>query len=254
MINTIDTDVLILLISFVGRKENIDPSIRIYAYLTAGKKYYNISEIAKKLGKDVCIALLFFYCLTGCDTVSSLTGKGKCKALDTWLNAENKDEFTLVFKELGNKPEVVSTDQMEKVIEYVHLLYGVAEDSLAAHRLKAFLKSTDDDLRKLPPSRAALEQHVRRSCYQAGYLWQESESDLILPEPTAWGWKLDETSNGLIPQWLSNTSSVDLEKFITTCSCKTAKCKRCKCATAKMACIRMCGCDRKCEDGKKSKK
>ena len=252
VINTIDTDVLILLISFVGRIENINPSIRIYAYLTAGKKFYNISEIARKLGKDVCVALLFFYCFTGCDTVSSLTGKGKCKALDTWFNAKNKDELTLVFKELGNQPEVVSTDQMEKVIGFIYLLYGVAEDSLGAHRVKAFLKSTDDDLRKLPPSRAALEQHVKRSCYQAGYLWQESESDLILPNPTEWGWRFDEASNGFVPRWSSSKSSVDLEKFITTCSCKTAKCKRCKCAAGNMACIRMCGCDRKCEDGKKS--
>ena len=55
--------------------ENVDPGLQIYAHLTAGKKYYNITEIAKKLGKEECMALLFFYCFTGRDTVSSFTGK-----------------------------------------------------------------------------------------------------------------------------------------------------------------------------------
>ena len=39
---------------------------------------------------------------------------------------------------------------------------------------------TDNDLWKLPPSRRALEQHTRRACYQAGYVWQESFSDAAL--------------------------------------------------------------------------
>ncbi len=252
VVNTIDTDVLVLLISYVGRMENIDPGIEIYAYLTAGKKYYNIAEISKRLGKEVCLALPFFYCLTGCDTVSSLTGKGKCKAWDAWFNSRNKDEFTSVFTELGNQPKEVTEVQMEKIEEFICLLYGASENSLGAHRLSKFQKSTDDDLRKLPPSREALLQHVKRSCYQAGYLWQECQSDLQLPEPNEWGWGFD-VKQGFIPCWLSVLSSVDLEKFITTCSCKTGKCERCKCATADMACIRMCGCNRKCEERKKTK-
>ena len=45
----LDKDVLVLLISYVGWMENINPDIEIYAYLTARKKYYNIAEIAKML-------------------------------------------------------------------------------------------------------------------------------------------------------------------------------------------------------------
>ena len=67
VINTIDTDVLVLLISYFGRLETIDPDIEIYAYLTAGKKYYDVRDITKSLGKEVCLALPFFYCLTGFD-------------------------------------------------------------------------------------------------------------------------------------------------------------------------------------------
>ena len=41
----------------------------------------------------------------------------------------------------------------------------------------------DNDLRKLPPSTRALEQLTRGAYYQAGYVWQESVSDLVPPEP-----------------------------------------------------------------------
>ena len=42
--------VTIVLISSltVGRMENIDPSIKIYGYLTAGKKYYNVIGVGVK--------------------------------------------------------------------------------------------------------------------------------------------------------------------------------------------------------------
>ena len=74
VINTIDTDVLVLLISYFGRLD-----IEIYAHLTAGKKYYDVREIAKSLGKEVCLALPFFYFLTDCDTISSYTEKESAK-------------------------------------------------------------------------------------------------------------------------------------------------------------------------------
>ena len=194
----------------------------------------------------------FFYCLTGCDTVSSLNGKGKCKACDAWFSSTNKDEFTKVFGELGIQPSEVTKEQMEKIQQFICQLYGLSERSLGAHRLSKFQKSTDDDLKILPPSTEALSQHVRRSCYQAGYLWQECQSDLLLPDPKEWGWVYDE-KQGFIPCWLSVLSSVDLEKFITTCTCKTGKCERCKCTIADMTCIRICGCNRECEERKATK-
>ena len=167
IVNTIDTDVLMLLISYVGRNEDIDPDLEIYAYLTAGKKYYNVMDISKSFGKEVCLAILFFYCLTGCDTVSSLTGKGKCKAWDTWFNSKNKDEFTRVFKELGNQPVEITATQFEILEEFLRQLYSISETSLGAHMLSKFQKSTDDDLRKLPPSSEPFLQHIKRSCYQS---------------------------------------------------------------------------------------
>ena len=79
---------------------------------------------------------------------------------------------------------------------------------LGVQIMRKFQKSTDDNLGKLPTSREALSQHVRKSCYQAGYLWQDCQSDLMLPKPNKWGSLL----------------TVDLEKFVATCTCKNSKC------------------------------
>ena len=174
------------------------------------------------------------------------------RSLGHLVQCRKKRSIYYCFQRIGSSTKSITAEQLQKVEEFVCVLYGVPQGSLASIRLRKFQNSTDDDLRKLCPSREALSQHVKRSCYQAGYLWQESLMDFPLPEPTEWGWKHDER-NGYMPQWLTTTSSIDLEKFITTCSCKTGKCKQCKCAKLDMVCIRMCGCDRKCEESKPSK-
>ena len=124
VIRTIDSDVLVLLISYVGHLQNLDPEVEIFAYLTNGKKYYSNVEISTSLGREVCFALAFFYCFTGCDTVSSFTGKGKCKAWDTWFLSQGTDDFTKVFKELDNQPPEISSGHLNKIKEFIRLLYS----------------------------------------------------------------------------------------------------------------------------------
>ena len=75
----IDTDVLVLLISCIGR---IELGVDIHAYLINSELYYGIRAIIQELESNICRALPFFYALSGCNTVSSFYGKGKCKACD----------------------------------------------------------------------------------------------------------------------------------------------------------------------------
>ena len=42
VIRTIDSDVLVLLISYVGRLQNLDPEVEIFTYLTNGTTYYKV--------------------------------------------------------------------------------------------------------------------------------------------------------------------------------------------------------------------
>ena len=53
-----------------------------------------------------------------------------------------------------------------------------------------FTKSTENILRKLSSTREALQLHILRSAYFAGWIWGATlqPSDQI-PSPVDWGWK-----------------------------------------------------------------
>ena len=66
LMRTIDTEVLVLLISYIGKVELND--IEIHVYIINSDRYYNIKQIIRELGSDIFLALLFFYAFTGCDS------------------------------------------------------------------------------------------------------------------------------------------------------------------------------------------
>ena len=251
VVRTIDTDVLILLMSYVAKYHEIcGEGITVYAHMVNSScEFYNITSAVESLGKETCSALPLFYALTGCDIVSSFFSKGKCKAWDTWQKSGQKDELTALFSKLGDKPAALVNDQIDLLETFVLELYGLSrEDTLLQGRLNKFTMSTDDDLRKLPPGRDALTEHIKRACYQAGYLWRESSDNVSLPDPTLWGWKRND--NGQYePLWETAPSQrSDFEKFISTCFCGAQKCNTCKCVKASIKCIINCACGRKCNN------
>ena len=59
MVRTVDTDVLILLISHISQVE-LGDDVNIHAYLINSDKYYDIKTVIRMLGPDICRALPFF--------------------------------------------------------------------------------------------------------------------------------------------------------------------------------------------------
>ena len=50
-------------------------------------------------------------------------------------------------------------------------------------------------MQSIPPTKAALEEHVKRAVYQGGHMWgQVLVSTPELPSPCKWGWS--KTSEG----------------------------------------------------------
>ena len=250
LVQTIDTDVLVLLISFAGTF--CSESNSVYAALsscTGDVTYYDVKDIAGKIGIDAANALPFFYAFTGCDTVSSIFNHGKCKCWDVWQNDERNYDITSVFVTLGRLPQTVSEYHIDVLEYYIKKLYAPnardVRQSLAVDRLTHFQRSTDNDVRKLPMSRPALLEHTRRACFQAGYLWMECVSNVSLPEPTLWGWVRHEGS--LIPKWQSNEPK-DIKCVLSSCSCKTNICNSCSCAKDNLPCIPGCNCRRSCQN------
>ena len=81
-VRTIETDILVLVISYIGKVELND--IEIYAYLINSDRCYSIKQIIRELGSDISLALPFFYASWYC------YGKGKCKAYDVSVKRERK--------------------------------------------------------------------------------------------------------------------------------------------------------------------
>ena len=242
VINTIDTDVLILLIANLSSHLRKNLRVLVYAKMVRSGIHHNLRAMILELDHSICEALPFFYAFSGCDTVSSFFSKGKCKGWDIWM--EDRSNLDEVFIRLGNEPGELTNTDMNIIEKFVTKMYTKQNKSLTLLRIELFKYMKDSDLRKLPPSREALEQHTRRACYQAGYVWKETVRDIVLPNPENWGWVLEE--NVYKPRWQQQNCPISIEKLTITCSCHKGTCKNCKCSKAGFLCISMCGCNRKC--------
>ena len=80
----------------------------------------------------------------------------------------------------------------------------------------------------LPPSRDALEQHVKRAVYQGGYVWGRAIAlKPVFPEPTNWGWTLGRKEQ-LHPQCVMLLAAAVICKELIHCGCKTSRSRICK--------------------------
>ena len=128
------------------------------------------------------------------------------------------------------------------VIEIYSASKSFKYTTLGEMRLHKFITSTDNNL---PPSRDALLQHAKRACCQARYLGRETISNVELPDPTIWGWK--RSINGtLLPLWVVELCSIQINTFIMTCKCYKQLSKNCKCSRSGLHCLTFCGCSRNC--------
>ena len=93
----------------------------------------------------------------------------------------------------------VNTLKIEPLIflieQFIVLLYDRTTSHTSVNQARKELfaqKGTTIDL--IPPTQAALIQHVKRATYQAGYYW--SQSCIAAPEmpfSSVWGWTKNDT-------------------------------------------------------------
>ena len=165
------------------------------------------------------------------------------------MGSEHKNIYTNLFSRLGNKPHSVSDNDLDIMERFVVELYilsvqNTSSCALATVRLENFVCSSDNDLRKLPPSWEALCKQAKHSFFQSAYLWVKAVQDILLPEASLWGWIFNENKGVFVSLWQSGTCSITIEKFTYACSCYKRNCKTCK--WERIGCIPMCGCKKKC--------
>lgn len=70
--------------------------------------------------------------------------------------------------------------------------------------------------RELPPSEDALRLHVKRSAFQAGWIWGNTFSQSQVPSIFDFGWKKDAMGK-LVINWAPPINKQLLKDFTTTC-------------------------------------
>ena len=200
------------------------------------------------LGKDKSTALPAFHSYTGCDTVSSFFGKGK---FYTWAAWKCYPEVTEAFKFIAENPFAkieVGSKHFQSLERYTIVLYDKTSQltSVNEARRQLFCQRDRGLMEALPPTQAALEQHVKRAIYQ-GSIWATADQPLMqAPSPEGMGWALDSDKQGWVPLWTTLPMASEVCSHLIKCSCKNAKgCgSSCRCITRGLRCSkrRKCNC------------
>ena len=248
-VRTKDSDVVVILLSYMSRFLEVNPNIEMYVDFNSGDSRKNISlnDCHQVLGNDLCLALPFFHCFSGADATSAFYKMTKKTWLSHWSKFPLKDDLTNCFKDLSWCPSMETVTSALKVIaKFVMFSYNsrMNDDDLDEFRFQLFQRSSTNDLRNLPPSAAALVLHINRSAYQAGWVWGNTLTLHQTPSAELWGWKL--FNEHLFVKWTFSSTHVDLDPVLGICRCRTLKCVSCKCAKNSRKCLTYCSCTRKC--------
>ena len=96
----------------------------------------------------------------------------------------------------------------------------------------------------LPPTQAALVEHVKRAAYQAGHVWAQMFVAVPkLPSPSEWGW-LQTIEGGWEVKWTTLPEAFQACREFLRCLCKTSQCK---CVKASLQCTGLCFCRGLCD-------
>ena len=241
-IRTVDTDVVVLA---VGYFLSLDIE-ELWINFGVRKNYRNIAAhaIARFL-KERAKALIMFHALTGCDTVSSFRGRGKKTAWSAWMAYP---AATDIFVSLLSQPVEISEEALHKIERFVVLMYSktCTLSSVNDARKELFAQS-GRSIDNIPPTQGALLQHIKRTCYQASYIWAQALTPSpVLPNPVDWGYKLLDTV--LIPYWTDLEDVTKTCKELVHCGCKKSCKIPCKCRSLHLQCTELCKCKGDCND------
>ena len=247
-VRTVDSDIIVLALRFfetLGLTE-------LWVGFGTGKSYRDIPihTMWFNLGKEKSLALPLFHSLTGCDTTSQFLGCGKKTAWSAWTSTPGLTETLIT---LIGDPELLTLDSvhMQRIERFVVLMYNkgcsAAGVNEARHRL---FTSGSRSLENIPPTQAALFQHIKRALLQASYYWCKSTlAQQEIPDFSLWGWIKDGTSSWG-PLWTTLNDASAACAILLHCSCLKSCTGRCKCSRAGVQCTTLCKCEGGCVNNK----
>ena len=248
LIRTVDSDIVILSVHFypVFQKAGLT---ELWVGYGKGKAYTDIPihQVACQLGPSLCDAIPFFHAFTGCDMSSSMMGIGKKTAWKAW--ADNP-EITGTMVAITTRPHEFSESSvhMQNIEAFTVKLYCKNTEckSVNAARRHMFTHSLQS-LDRIPPTKAALYQHVKRSLLVSAYIWHCSlNRELNLPDPKLNGWEWNDRLKIWVPYWTCLGDASTACALMLHCGC-TKSCKgNCKCFKSAMRRTPLCKCEGGC--------
>ena len=166
LIKTVDTDVVVLAVSVA---QGLLQEDELWLAFGTGKsfRYLAAHELAAGLGPEKAQALPMFHALTGCDTVSSFAGHGKKTAGTIWTVLP---ELTNALLKLSSAPSGIPDDVMHTIEKFVKLLYDRTSTCKEINKARKKIFAKKNNVQLIPPTKAALEEHVKRAAYQGGHV------------------------------------------------------------------------------------
>ena len=140
-------------------------------WVVVGRVFIIFSQVYHQVASDIglvkCHALLFFHAFSGCDTTSGFAGKGKKTFYEAWKNVP---EITPLFCKLSqiNSAVDINEDEYRLIEKFVVVLYNRTcnTETVNAAGRKLFAQE-NGTIENIPPTKAALYQHISRSVIQA---------------------------------------------------------------------------------------
>lgn len=136
----------------------------------------------------------------------------------------------------------------EKIERFIVLLYSRTSDQDKVNEARKQLFSQGGRaIENIPPTQAALLEHLKRATYQGGHVWgQALVVAPVLPSPADWGWV--EEVNEWRPFWTTLPEASEVCYELIKCGCKKACGGKCKCKKNALKCTELCGCQGGCAD------
>lgn len=208
----------------------------------------SIHELYEK-HKDKSDALPFFHAFTGYKTTSKFFGIGKTTAWNAWMNFPSVTSAMLTLcKDVTSN---LSNEAMDVLEHFTIKMYDSTSKLTRLHECRRELftrKVKSRPIDRIPPTRDALEQHVKRSILQSNIWSQCLRSNIAQIDPSDWGWIVSEQTAKYTPYWISTPIVADHCKELIACKCRSKKCTgNCKCFKNQLPCTMLCVCDGLCE-------
>ncbi|KAG1682024.1 Sprouty-related, EVH1 domain-containing protein 2 [Nymphon striatum] len=187
LINCRDTDVLVLLVHFC------DHIAADELWMCSGTKmkpkYIPVHIVRQHLTDAICSTLPAFHAVTGCDSTSQFAGHGKKKAWQAYI----KDPTVL--NQFGRA-------------EFSERLMSNAEKYVEKKNPEA-----------LPPTKHALDLHLKRAHMQASVWFSATESSPEQLSPEEFGW-IKNSRGQYSPQWSTQDPVPKTCTELKTCNCR----------------------------------